>query len=76
MSVPQLAQALMPQPRLLLVDDDPDLLRLLSIRLKASGYDVDAVDSAESALSHMAVVTPALVISDVRLPGRDRNNFV
>jgi len=71
MSVPQLAQALMPQPRLLLVDDDPDLLRLLSIRLKASGYDVDAVDSAESALSHMAVVTPALVISDVRLPGRD-----
>jgi two-component system response regulator GlrR len=66
-----LAQALMPRPRLLVVDDDPDLLRLLSIRLKASGYDVDAVDSAESALSHMAVVTPALVISDVRLPGRD-----
>jgi len=71
MSVPLLAQALMPRPRLLVVDDDPDLLRLLSIRLKASGYEVDAVDSAESALSHMAVVTPALVISDVRLPGRD-----
>ncbi|QID19800.1 response regulator [Nitrogeniibacter mangrovi] len=57
--------------RLLLVDDDPDLLRLLSIRLKASGYNVDAVDSAESALAHMAVRTPDLVISDVRLPGRD-----
>ena len=37
MSLAQVAQALMPQPRLLLVDDDPDLLRLLSIRLKASG---------------------------------------
>ncbi|MBT0960202.1 sigma 54-interacting transcriptional regulator [Denitromonas sp. IR12] len=58
-------------PRLLLVDDDADLLRLLSLRLRASGYCVDAVDSAESALAHLAVHTPALVISDVRLPGRD-----
>ena len=39
------------QPRLLLVDDDPDLLRLLSMRLRASGYIVDAVESAESALA-------------------------
>jgi len=31
---------------LLLVDDDPDLLRLLSIRLKANGYDVTAVDKS------------------------------
>ena len=59
------------QPRLLLVDDDPDLLRLLSMRLRASGYIVDAVESAESALAHMAVHPPDLVISDVRLPGRD-----
>ena len=59
------------QARLLVVDDDPDLLRLLSIRLRASGYAVDAVESAESALSHMAAVSPDLVISDVRLPGRD-----
>jgi len=59
------------EPRLLVVDDDPDLLRLLSIRLRASGYQVDAVESAESALAHMTVVTPDLVISDVCLPGRD-----
>ncbi len=71
MSLARLASPPHPAPRLLLVDDDPDLLRLLSIRLEASGYVVDAVDSAESALSHMAVVTPELVISDVRLPGRD-----
>lgn len=59
------------EPRLLVVDDDPDLLRLLSIRLRASGYQVDGVESAESALAHMAAITPDLVISDVRLPGRD-----
>ncbi|MCB1960496.1 MAG: sigma 54-interacting transcriptional regulator [Rhodocyclaceae bacterium] len=60
-----------PAPRLLVVDDDPDLLRLLSMRLQASGFRVSAVDSAEAALSMMAVLTPDLVISDVRLPGRD-----
>ena len=36
---------------LLLVDDDPDLLRLLAIRLKANGYGVTAVDSAQRALA-------------------------
>ncbi|MBK9447642.1 MAG: sigma 54-interacting transcriptional regulator [Betaproteobacteria bacterium] len=55
----------------LVVDDDPDLLRLLSLRLRATGYRVTAVDSAESALSRVAVERPDLVLSDVRLPGRD-----
>ena len=36
--------------RLLLVDDDPDLLHLLSLRLTASGYQVMAAGSAEQAL--------------------------
>src|SRR5437879_2705821 len=58
-------------PHLLLVDDDPDMLRLLSMRLTAVGYRVTAVDSAEAALSRLAIELPALVITDVRLPGRD-----
>jgi two-component system, NtrC family, response regulator GlrR len=56
---------------LLVVDDDPDLLRLLSLRLRASGYRITAVDSAEAALARVAAVRPDLVLSDVRLPGRD-----
>ena len=56
---------------LLLVDDDPDLLRLLSMRLTAAGYRVTAVGSAEAALARLAIELPALVISDVRLPDRD-----
>jgi len=55
----------------LVVDDDPDLLRLLSLRLRSSGYRVSTVDSAEAALAHVAVERPDLVLSDVRLPGRD-----
>jgi len=56
---------------LLLVDDDPDLLRLLSMRLSANGYRVSAVGSAEAAQAQMAIELPALVISDIRLPDKD-----
>ncbi|WP_219216167.1 sigma 54-interacting transcriptional regulator [Variovorax boronicumulans] len=57
--------------RLLVVDDDPDLLRLLSMRLNGAGYQVTAVTSAESALTQLEIEHPQLVLSDVRLPGRD-----
>jgi two-component system response regulator GlrR len=60
-----------PSPRILVVDDDADMLRLLSMRLHAAGYQVSAVGSAEAALAQLAVERPQLVLSDVRLPGRD-----
>jgi two-component system response regulator GlrR len=56
---------------LLLVDDDPDLLRLLSIRLKANGYDVTAVDSAQRALAAVSAARPDLVLTDLRMEGMD-----
>jgi len=56
---------------ILVVDDDEDILRLLSIRLRARGYRVTAVGSAEEALARIAVEAPRAVVSDVRLPGRD-----
>lgn len=55
--------------RLLLVDDDPDLLHLLSLRLTASGYQVMAAGSAEQALRVFEQCRPHLVISDQRMPG-------
>jgi two-component system response regulator GlrR len=55
----------------MLVDDDADLLRLLSMRLSAAGYRVTAVESAEDALARLAVERPQLVVSDVQLPGKD-----
>ncbi|MDM0105317.1 sigma 54-interacting transcriptional regulator [Variovorax sp. J22R24] len=47
------------------------MLRLLSMRLTSSGYQVTAVTSAESALTQLEIEHPQLVLSDVRLPGRD-----
>jgi two-component system response regulator GlrR len=57
--------------RLLVVDDDPDMLRLLSMRLNAAGYRVTTAASAETALAQLELERPQLVLSDVRLPGRD-----
>jgi two-component system response regulator GlrR len=56
---------------LLLVDDDPDLLRLLAIRLKANGYQVNAVESAQKALAAIAHSRPDLVLTDLRMEGMD-----
>ncbi|HXE39876.1 MAG TPA: sigma 54-interacting transcriptional regulator [Azonexus sp.] len=56
---------------ILVVDDDEDILRLLSIRLRARGFKVTAVGSAEEALARIAVDPPRVVVSDVRLPARD-----
>lgn len=55
----------------LVVDDDEDLLRLLALRLGARGFRVSTAESAEEGLARIAVEPPHLVISDVRLPGRD-----
>jgi two-component system response regulator GlrR len=56
---------------ILLVDDDPDLLRLLSLRLKASNYQVSTADSGEGALAFLATSQPRLIITDLRMAGMD-----
>ena len=57
--------------RILLVDDDKDLLHLISMRLGASGYTVSTAESGESALAALAVAPPELVITDLRMEGMD-----
>jgi len=59
------------RPRLLLVDDDAGLLRLLSLRLTAAGYEVSAVESGEQALARLPAFDPHLIITDLRMPGMD-----
>src|SRR6201995_6169481 len=56
---------------ILVGDDDPDRLRLLSMRLTGAGYRVTGTASAEEALVKLAVERPQLVLSDVQLPGKD-----
>lgn len=57
--------------RVLIVDDDPSLLRLLSIRLSAAGYQVESAASAKIALGILQHFIPEIVISDLRMEGMD-----
>ena len=58
-------------PTVLLVDDDPELLRLLSMRLHASGFNVETALSGEQALAFISVSRPQAVITDLRMEGLD-----
>ncbi|MFO7495140.1 MAG: response regulator, partial [Desulfobacterales bacterium] len=55
--------------RILLIDDEPDILRVLGISLRADGYQVRTALSGEEALTIFARETPELVITDIKMPG-------
>ena len=54
--------------RLLLVDDEPDILKLLQKRLEIEGFDVSTAVDGEEALSKVDEVLPELIILDVMIP--------
>ena len=56
---------------ILLVDDDPDLLQLLRLRLESAGYHIETANSAEAALTRLAMSQPHLVITDLKMAGMD-----
>jgi two-component system response regulator GlrR len=57
--------------KILLIDDDPGLLRLISIRLNAAGYDVVPESSGEKAVAHLSLHRPHIVVTDLRMSGMD-----
>jgi len=57
--------------RILVVDDEPQLLRALGTNLKARGYEIDLAHTGEVALTLAARHHPELVILDLGLPGID-----
>ena len=59
------------QSNILLVDDDPGLLRLLSIRLEAEGYSIYTANSGEEAIPALRNHSIDLVVTDLRMGGMD-----
>lgn len=57
--------------RLLVVDDEPKLLRAIALDLKGEGYDVATARSGNEALVSIAQKLPDLIVSDIRMPGMD-----
>lgn len=57
--------------KILIVDDDPDLVLGLTLRLKANGYSVVSAVDATSGLEMNRDQKPDLIILDLGLPGND-----
>jgi DNA-binding NarL/FixJ family response regulator len=55
--------------RLLIVDDEPNLLRALEAYLSAEGFEITTARSGVEALVKLAQSIPDLIISDIRMPG-------
>ena len=58
-------------PRVLVVDDDPQVLKLLRLNFEMEGYDVDAAPDGAAALAAAARHRPDAVVCDVMMPGMD-----
>jgi DNA-binding response OmpR family regulator len=58
-------------PRILLVDDDPVIVRLLQINFRLEGYDVDTASRGEQALEKVRAHRPDVILLDVMMPGID-----
>jgi two-component system, NtrC family, response regulator GlrR len=61
----------MVQKTVLVVDDDPDILKLLTMRLTAADYAVRSAESGERALAAIAVAPPDVVVTDLKMGGMD-----
>ena len=57
--------------RILVVDDDTDILRLITLRLRSAGHEVLAVTSGRAALAQLNFFRPQLVLTDLRMEGMD-----
>ena len=57
--------------RILVVDDEPAILRAVGAGLRARGYDVEAVDTGQQAIDAVALDAPDTVVLDLGLPDID-----
>jgi DNA-binding NtrC family response regulator len=59
----------MSKKRILVVDDDESLRRVMQMQLEEAGYEVLAASQGQDALAVMEDATPSLVITDLKMPG-------
>ena len=58
-------------PKVLVVDDDPQVLKLLRVNFELEGFDVLSATNGEEALEMVGKDTPDVVVCDVMMPGID-----
>lgn len=62
--------------KILVIDDDPDIVEILLMRLEASGYEVHTAADGKEGLLRLKVTKPDLIIVDVMMPTMDGFSFV
>lgn len=60
-----------PRGRILVVDDEPDLIRVLEFGLKASGYAVEVASDGQEGLKKAREIKPDVILLDLMLPKLD-----
>jgi DNA-binding response OmpR family regulator len=58
-------------PKILVVDDEPDLLELVAFNLKAEGFEVFTAANGPEALNQARALLPDLIVLDLMLPDLD-----
>ncbi|MFA6600864.1 MAG: response regulator [Candidatus Omnitrophota bacterium] len=66
----------MPNPKILLVDDDPDFKQLVAFDLEKNGYVVVQAGDGQEGLEKVAQEKPDLVLLDIKMPRMDGYTFV
>ena len=67
LTVPKMAR----KKKIIVVDDEPKILRLVSVKLRVSGYDVVATSDGEEALRLIRSERPDVLLLDIIMPGMD-----
>lgn len=70
-SVSQASAEAIPEARILVIDDEPNIVELLSVSLRFQGFEVHTAGSGPAALDRAREVRPDAVILDVMMPGMD-----
>lgn len=60
-----------PRARVLVVDDEPDLVRILQFGLKAAGYEVESASDGQEGLKKAREMKPDIILLDLMLPKLD-----
>ena len=57
--------------KILLIEDEPDLIELFGSSLKSAGFQVESIESGEEALATIKEIKPDLVLLDLIIPKKD-----
>jgi DNA-binding response OmpR family regulator len=62
-------------PKILVIDDDPDVRMLMNVLMKKQGYEVQTAYNKEDALIKLQNFQPSVILLDVLLSGTDGREF-